>query len=127
MGAGLAPRMTGRGATGVERGGRTAVERGGRTAGGIRARGGGTVVAADRGRDRLLDQGAEQACRDPRRLWCRRDDLGDRLRPRARGKAQAHIEECQTAVWMLLGVAIFLLGDVVVDKRFGPRALVAAM
>jgi ZIP family zinc transporter len=34
-------------------------------------------------------------------------------------EAQAHIEEWQTVLWMLIGVAIFLLGDWAVDKRFG--------
>jgi zinc transporter, ZIP family len=40
-------------------------------------------------------------------------------------EAQAHIAEWQTVLWMLLGVAIFLLGDWVVDKRFGTEVRAA--
>ena len=42
-------------------------------------------------------------------------------------EAQAHIEEWQTVLWMLLGVAIFLLGDWLVDKRFGSAGAGGAM
>ena len=42
-------------------------------------------------------------------------------------EAQAHIEEWQTVLWMLLGVAIFLLGDWVVDKRFGTAGVAGAL
>jgi ZIP family zinc transporter len=42
-------------------------------------------------------------------------------------EAQAHIAEWQTVLWMLLGVAIFLLGDWVVDKRFGTAGAGGAM
>jgi ZIP family zinc transporter len=42
-------------------------------------------------------------------------------------EAQAHIAEWQTVLWMLLGVAIFLLGDWVVDKRFGTEGAGGAM
>src|SRR5512133_3648153 len=42
-------------------------------------------------------------------------------------EAQAHIKEWQTVVWMLLGVAIFLLGDWAVDKRFGTAGAGGAM
>ena len=34
-------------------------------------------------------------------------------------EATEHIAEWQTVLWMLIGVAIFLLGDWLVDKRFG--------
>ena len=42
-------------------------------------------------------------------------------------EAQAHIEEWQTVLWMLIGVAIFLLGDWAVDKRFGTAGAGGAM
>jgi zinc transporter, ZIP family len=42
-------------------------------------------------------------------------------------EAQAHIDEWQTVVWMLGGVAIFLLGDWIVDKRFGTAGAGGAM
>lgn len=34
-------------------------------------------------------------------------------------EARVHIELWETVPWMLFGVAIFLLGDALVDKRFG--------
>jgi ZIP family zinc transporter len=42
-------------------------------------------------------------------------------------EAQAPLEEWQTVLWMLLGVAIFLLGDWAVDKRFGTAGAGGAM
>jgi ZIP family zinc transporter len=42
-------------------------------------------------------------------------------------EARAHIDEWQTVVWMLIGVAIFLLGDWVVEKRFGTAGAGGAM
>jgi zinc transporter, ZIP family len=42
-------------------------------------------------------------------------------------EAEAHIEEWQTVLWMLIGVAIFLLGDWAVDKRFGTAGVGGAM
>jgi zinc transporter, ZIP family len=42
-------------------------------------------------------------------------------------EAQAHIEEWETVLWMLIGVAIFLLGDWAVDKRFGTAGAGGAM
>jgi len=42
-------------------------------------------------------------------------------------EAQVHIELWETVLWMLIGVAIFLLGDALVDKRFGSKGAGAAM
>jgi zinc transporter, ZIP family len=42
-------------------------------------------------------------------------------------EAQVHIETWQTVLWMLIGVAIFLLGDRFVDKRFGSQGAGGAM
>jgi ZIP family zinc transporter len=42
-------------------------------------------------------------------------------------EAQAHIEEWETVLWMLIGVAIFLIGDWAVDKRFGTAGVGGAM
>jgi zinc transporter, ZIP family len=42
-------------------------------------------------------------------------------------EAQVHIDLWQTVVWMLIGVAIFLLGDRLVDKRFGSGGAGGAM
>jgi ZIP family zinc transporter len=42
-------------------------------------------------------------------------------------EAQVHIDLWQTVVWMLIGVAIFLLGDRLVDKRFGSGGTGGAM
>jgi len=42
-------------------------------------------------------------------------------------EAQVHIDLWQTVVWMLIGVAIFLLGDRLVDKRFGSGGTAGAM
>ena len=42
-------------------------------------------------------------------------------------EAEVHIAEWQTVLWMLIGVAIFLLGDWVVDKRFGSAGAGGAM
>jgi zinc transporter, ZIP family len=42
-------------------------------------------------------------------------------------EARAHIDEWQTVAWMLIGVAIFLLGDWVVEKRFGTQGAGGAM
>ena len=42
-------------------------------------------------------------------------------------EAEAHIDLWQTVLWMLIGVAIFLLGDWVVDKRFGSSGAGGAM
>jgi zinc transporter, ZIP family len=42
-------------------------------------------------------------------------------------EATAHIEPWQTGVWMLIGVAIFLLADAYVDRRFGSAGAGAAM
>lgn len=42
-------------------------------------------------------------------------------------EAEEHIELWQTVLWMLIGVAIFLLGDWTVDKRFGTAGAGSAM
>lgn len=42
-------------------------------------------------------------------------------------EAAEHIAEWQTVLWMLIGVAIFLLGDWLVDKRFGSAGAGGAM
>ncbi len=42
-------------------------------------------------------------------------------------EAQVHIAVWQTVLWMLIGVAIFLLGDRLVDKRFGSQGAGGAM
>jgi ZIP family zinc transporter len=42
-------------------------------------------------------------------------------------EAQEHIEEWQTVMWMLIGVGIFLLGDWIVDKKFGTAGAGGAM
>lgn len=42
-------------------------------------------------------------------------------------EAQAHIEEWETVLWMLLGAGIFLLGDWVVDRRFGTAGAAGAL
>jgi ZIP family zinc transporter len=42
-------------------------------------------------------------------------------------EAEIDIAEWQTVLWMLVGVAIFLLGDWVVDKRFGTAGAGGAM
>jgi ZIP family zinc transporter len=42
-------------------------------------------------------------------------------------EAEAHIEPWQTGVWMLIGVAIFLLADAFVERRFGSAGAGGAM
>jgi len=42
-------------------------------------------------------------------------------------EAEDHIELWQTVLWMLIGVAIFMLGDRIVDKRFGSEGTGGAM
>ena len=42
-------------------------------------------------------------------------------------ESQVHIDAWQTVLWMLIGVAIFLLGDRMVDKRFGSEGAGGAM
>jgi ZIP family zinc transporter len=42
-------------------------------------------------------------------------------------EAQEHIDEWQTVLWMLIGVAIFLLGDWIVDRKFGTAGAGGAM
>jgi ZIP family zinc transporter len=42
-------------------------------------------------------------------------------------ESQAHIDEWQTVLWMLIGVATFLLGDRLVDKRFGSEGAGGSM
>ena len=42
-------------------------------------------------------------------------------------ESQVHIEIWDTVLWMLIGVAIFMLGDRLVDKRFGVTGAGAAM
>lgn len=42
-------------------------------------------------------------------------------------EAQEHIDEWQTVLWMLIGVAIFLAGDWFVDQRFGTAGAGGAM
>ncbi|WP_282944095.1 ZIP family metal transporter [Cellulomonas endometrii] len=42
-------------------------------------------------------------------------------------EATAHIESWQTGLWMLIGVAVFLLADAYVDKRFGSAGAGGAM
>ena len=42
-------------------------------------------------------------------------------------EAQAHIEEWETVLWMLIGVAVFLAGDWFVDKKFGTAGAGGAM
>jgi ZIP family zinc transporter len=42
-------------------------------------------------------------------------------------EAQVDIESWQTGLWMLLGVAVFLLADQVVDRRFGSQGEGGAM
>lgn len=41
--------------------------------------------------------------------------------------AEVHIALWQTVLWMLIGVGVFLLGDYVVDKRFGSEGAGGAM
>jgi zinc transporter, ZIP family len=42
-------------------------------------------------------------------------------------EAEAHIEPWQTGVWMLVGVAVFLLADAFVERRFGSAGAGGAM
>jgi ZIP family zinc transporter len=42
-------------------------------------------------------------------------------------EAQAHIEQWQTGLWMLLGVAVFLVADRLVERRFGSAGAGGAM
>jgi ZIP family zinc transporter len=42
-------------------------------------------------------------------------------------EAQVHIEPWQTGVWMLIGVAVFLLADAFVERRFGSAGAGGAM
>jgi len=42
-------------------------------------------------------------------------------------EAMAHIEPWQTGVWMLVGVAVFLLADAFVERRFGSAGAGGAM
>ena len=42
-------------------------------------------------------------------------------------QAQENIAEWETVLWMLIGVAIFLVGDKIVDKKFGTAGAGAAM
>jgi ZIP family zinc transporter len=42
-------------------------------------------------------------------------------------EAQEHIAEWQTVLWMLIGVAIFLIGDRLVERRFGSTGAGGAM
>jgi zinc transporter, ZIP family len=42
-------------------------------------------------------------------------------------EAQEHIDEWQFALWMLIGVAVFLLGDHFVEARFGSEGAGGAM
>ena len=42
-------------------------------------------------------------------------------------EAEAHIEPWQTGVWMLVGVAVFLVADAIVEKRFGSEGAGGAM
>jgi ZIP family zinc transporter len=42
-------------------------------------------------------------------------------------EAQAHIEPWQTGVWMMLGVAVFLVADGFVERRFGSAGAGGAM
>lgn len=42
-------------------------------------------------------------------------------------EAEQHIEAWQTGVWMLVGVAVFLLADAFVEKRFGSEGAGGAM
>ena len=42
-------------------------------------------------------------------------------------EAEAHIEPWQTGVWMLVGVAVFLLADAFVERRFGSEGSGGAM
>ena len=42
-------------------------------------------------------------------------------------EAEVHIAMWQTVLWMLIGVGVFLLGDYVVDKRFGSEGAGGAM
>jgi len=42
-------------------------------------------------------------------------------------ESQVHIELWDTVLWMLIGVAIFMLGDRFVDKRFGVTGVGGAM
>jgi zinc transporter, ZIP family len=42
-------------------------------------------------------------------------------------EAEAHIEPWQTAAWMIVGVAIFLVADAFVERRFGSEGPGAAM
>jgi ZIP family zinc transporter len=42
-------------------------------------------------------------------------------------EAEAHIDPWQTGVWMLVGVAVFLLADAFVERRFGSEGAGGAM
>ena len=42
-------------------------------------------------------------------------------------EAEVHIAMWQTVLWMLIGVGVFLLGDYVVDKRFGSEGAGGAL
>jgi len=42
-------------------------------------------------------------------------------------EAMAHIEPWQTGVWMLVGVAVFLVADQLVERRFGSQGAGGAM
>jgi zinc transporter, ZIP family len=42
-------------------------------------------------------------------------------------EAQEHIEPWQTGLWMLMGVAVFLLADAFVERRFGSEGAGGAM
>jgi zinc transporter, ZIP family len=42
-------------------------------------------------------------------------------------EAEAHIDPWQTGLWMLVGVAVFLLADALVERRFGEAGAGGAM
>jgi ZIP family zinc transporter len=42
-------------------------------------------------------------------------------------EAQAHIKPWETGVWMMVGVAVFLIADRIVERRFGSAGAGAAM
>jgi zinc transporter ZupT len=42
-------------------------------------------------------------------------------------EGQAHIEPWQTGVWMMVGVAVFLVADRIVERRFGSAGASGAM
>jgi hypothetical protein len=82
-------------------------------------------LAAHRRPAGLLGNGADQSRRSPWRVRRWSDDRGSVLRPASRGAGD--IEPWQAGLWMLVGVAVLLLADQLVERRFGSQGAGGAM